>query len=124
MSIAPMIWSERTLSQRPRVIEAFRAARRERGLQVSKEVYRLQATALLTADFLPRLGEISVPVLVTAGAEDGLIPTGESRLIHRAIPGSELHVFAGCGHASSIETTRGFNTVSLRFLQKNRGRAE
>ncbi len=121
MSLAPMIWAERTLSERRHIIEAFRSARREKGLPVGKEVYRLQAQALLGADFLPRLGEIRVPVLVTAGAEDGLIPAHESRLIHKAIPGSEYHLFAGCGHASTMENSRGFNAVSLKFLKKHGG---
>ena len=121
MSLAPMIWSEKTLSERRHLIEAFREERRKKGIPVSAEVYRLQLQAIAEADFLPHLGGIRVPVLVTAGADDGLIPAFESRLIHKAIPGSEYHVFSGCGHASSIENPRGFNTVSLRFLRRHGG---
>ena len=123
MSLAPMIWSERTLTERFHVIEAFRAARKEGGEIVSKEVYRLQLRALLGTDLLSRLGEIPVPVLVTAGADDLLIPPAESRLIHEAIPASRYHVFAGCGHATTMENARGFNMVSLDFLKKQAGRA-
>ncbi|MEI6876085.1 MAG: alpha/beta fold hydrolase [Spirochaetota bacterium] len=123
MSLAPMIWSERTLTERFHVIEAFRAARKEGGAPVSKAVYRLQLQALLDLDLLPRLGEIKAPVLVTAGADDGLIPAAESRLISKAIPGSAFHVFGGCGHASSMENSRGFNAVSLGFLKKHEGGA-
>jgi pimeloyl-ACP methyl ester carboxylesterase len=123
MSIAPMIWSEETLSKRYHVIEAFRAARKNAGPPASKEAYRLQSLALLGMDTLPRLGEIRVPVLVTAGADDGLVPASESALIHKAIPGSEYHVFKGCGHATTVENARGFNTVSLKFLKRCGGTA-
>jgi 3-oxoadipate enol-lactonase len=122
MSLAPMIWSERTLSEKRHIIEAFRSRRGKKGLPVGKEVYALQARALMTVDFLPRLGEIRAPTLVTAGADDGLVPAFESRLIHKAIPGSEYHVFSGCGHASSIENSRGFNAVSIKFLKGHGGK--
>ncbi len=123
MSLAPMIWSERTLSERRYIIEAFRATRGKKGLPVDKGVYSLQAKALMSVDWLSRLGEIKAPVLITAGADDGLIPAFESRLIHKAIPGSEYHVFSGCGHASSIENSRGFNSVSIKFLKRHGGKA-
>ncbi len=123
MSIAPMIWSEETLTKRFHIIEAFRAARKNAGPLASKETYRLQSLALLGMDFYPRLGEIRVPVLVTAGADDGLVPAAESALVHKAIPGSEYHVFRGCGHATTVENTRGFNTVSLKFLKRCGGTA-
>jgi len=121
LSIAGMIWSEKTLSERFQIIEAFRSARVKAGPQVNKEVYKLQTKALLSTDFLSKLNKIQVPVLVTAGANDGLIPASESRLVHKAIPGSEFHIFKGCGHAASIENSRGFNTISLRFLKKHGG---
>lgn len=123
MSLAPMIWSGETLAKRFHVIEEFRAARKNSGPGASKEAYRLQALALLGMDSFPRLGEIKVPVLVTAGADDGLIPSSESVLIHKAIPGSQYHVFRGCGHATTIENTRGFNAVSLKFLKRCGGTA-
>ncbi|MFH2115980.1 MAG: alpha/beta fold hydrolase [Spirochaetota bacterium] len=123
MSIAPMIWSEETLSKRYHIIEAFRAARKDAGPPAGKEVYRLQILALLGMDSFPGLGEIRVPVLVTAGADDGLVPASESALIHKAIPGSQFHVFRGCGHAATVENTRGFNTVSLKFLKRCGGRS-
>jgi pimeloyl-ACP methyl ester carboxylesterase len=117
MSLAPMIWSPETLSKRYHVIEAFRAARKDAGPPASKEAYRLQTLALQGMDSFPRLGEIKVPVLVTAGADDGLVPASDSVLIHKAIPGSQFHVFRGCGHATTVENPRGFNTVSLKFLK-------
>lgn len=121
-SLAPLIWSERTLSERSHIIENFRASRKTKGMPVSKEVYELQGQAIMKTDFLSRLGQITVPVLITTGTDDGLVPPEESRLIHKAIPGSEYHLFSGCGHAVTFENPRGFNLVSLRFLRKHGGR--
>jgi pimeloyl-ACP methyl ester carboxylesterase len=116
-SLAPWIWSEETLRDRPATIESFRAFRKACGLAVSKEVYRMQAIALMEFDVAARLCEIAVPVLVTAGADDILIPPSESRRIHDAIAGSEFQVFPGCGHASLVEKPEQFNAVSLGFLR-------
>ena len=123
MSLAPLIWSERTLTERRYIIEKFRSDRRSAGIAVDRNVYGLQARLVLGVDYLGRLGGIKVPVLVTTGLDDGLVPPEESRLIHKAIPGSTLRVFPGCGHAVTAENPRGFNTVSLRFLKELRGRA-
>jgi aminoacrylate hydrolase len=118
-SLAPMIWAERTLTARRYIIDNFRKTRSGKAIPVSKEVYALQDFAMMEIDYLSRLGGIEVPVLVTTGTDDGLVPPVESRLIHKAIPGSELHLFPGCGHAVTAENSRGFNTVSLRFLKKH-----
>lgn len=123
MSLAPLIWAERTLTERRHIIEKFRADRRLTGIAVGKEVYGLQAKLVMRVDYLSELGRIEVPVLVTTGLDDGLIPPEESRLIHKAIPGSILRVFPGCGHAVTAENPRGFNTVSLRFLRELGGGA-
>lgn len=123
MSLAPLIWAERTLTERLYIIDKFRADRRSGGIAVDKKVYELQGRLVLKVDYLSRLGSIKVPVLVTTGLDDGLVPPVESRLIHEAIPGSRLKVFAGCGHAVTVENPRGFNTVSLKFLKAQEGRA-
>lgn len=122
MSLAPLVWSERTLTERRIVIDKFRAERAGKTTPVSKEIYRLQARLVLGVDYLSRLGEIEAPVLVTTGDDDGLIPPEESRRIHQAIPGSRFRVFRGCGHATTVENPRGFNAVSLRFLRWQAGR--
>lgn len=122
-SLAPLIWAERTLTERRYIIEKFRNDRRSAGIAVDKEVYGLQVRLVLKVDYLSRLGSIKVPVLVTTGLDDGLVPPEESHLIHEAIPGSWLKVFRDCGHAVTVENPRGFNTVSLRFLRAQEGKA-
>lgn len=122
--LAPMIWAERTLKDRIYIIEAFRERKKMNPVLISSEVYRFQVLACLSTDFMHTLDRIHVPVLITAGAEDGLIPPSESRMIHKAIPGSEFHLFQDCGHASNTENWRGFNIISLKFLKGHGGNSK
>lgn len=46
-----------------------------------------------------RLGRMSVPTLVVAGAEDVVCPVENSRALADGIPGALLRVYEGCGHA-------------------------
>jgi 3-oxoadipate enol-lactonase len=65
-----------------------------------------------------RLGQISVPTLVLAGAEDILIPVSLSRRIHDAIPGSEWATTKG-GHACLWEYPAEFNQTFLDFVRRH-----
>lgn len=51
-----------------------------------------------TDEVEPLYGEIQVPVLILWGEEDRWIPPAKGEQLHRAIPGSELHVLPGCAH--------------------------
>ncbi len=121
LSQAPQIWSEETLEKRFDLITEFRNLKKDSVCPVSKEVYVLQVATCMNFNFLPQLGSLSVPVLVTAGSEDILILPRNSEAIHKAIPGSEYVVFDGCGHAALMEKYQEFNTVTLNFLKNNRG---
>ena len=61
---------------------------------------------------------IRVPTLVTAGADDILVPSSESRTIHDCIAGSTYHEFEGCGHASNIEDFENFNRIQSAFFDE------
>lgn len=71
-------------------------------------------------DTLDRLGEIQVPVLVTAGEWDVLIPPRYGEEVAVAIPGAELHVFKGerSSHAYPWEMESEFNDVTGDFLSR------
>jgi aminoacrylate hydrolase len=121
LGLAPWIWSEETLVERPEVIAAFREVQRVGAPAIDKEVYILQARACLELDLSAELQGIEAPTLVTAGAEDLLIRPSDSELIHRRIPASVFHRFEGCGHASLVEKAEEFNAVSLEFLRAHGG---
>jgi pimeloyl-ACP methyl ester carboxylesterase len=64
-----------------------------------------------------RLHGIDVPVLIVCGEHDEpfLQP---SRVMHEAIPGSELVIIEGAGHGPQMETPAEFNRVLAGFLDR------
>ncbi len=62
-----------------------------------------------------RLGELTLPTLVVAGALD---PTGRERAVTvaRAIPGAQLEVVEGAGHNPHLEAAGAFSRLVSDFL--------
>ncbi|MGE0351754.1 MAG: alpha/beta fold hydrolase [Gemmatimonadales bacterium] len=54
-------------------------------------------------DVMDRLGEIRVPVLVSAGDADPIIPRADAGLMVQRLPDPTLRIFPGAGHATPIE---------------------
>jgi len=61
---------------------------------------------------------IQVPVLVMAGAQDGLRAPGYVDGFAPQIPDCEVHVFENAGHMGNIECADEFNTRVLAFLAR------
>jgi 3-oxoadipate enol-lactonase len=80
--------------------------------------YLAQLAVIQDHDTTSRLGEIAVPSLVLAGAEDILIPVSLSRRIHEAIPGSEWATTKG-GHGCVWEHPAQFNQTYLDFVRRH-----
>ncbi|RLG52034.1 MAG: alpha/beta hydrolase [Thermoproteota archaeon] len=68
----------------------------------------------------PKLGGIRAPTMVVAAELDRVKPPLYSRIISEGIPGSELHIVHGSGHAVIIERHEAVNTLLLGFLEKCR----
>ena len=66
------------------------------------------------------LGGLNLPVCIGVGAEDRATPPEKSAGLHEAIEGSEMVVFEGAGHSSSIEVPGQVNELIGRTI----GRAE
>lgn len=75
-----------------------------------------QTEAILGHDAAERAREIKVPTHVVAGGEDTMLPPRYSEELARGIPGSELTVIAGAGHAVHVERSAEFNRAVLGFL--------
>ncbi len=75
-----------------------------------------QIEANLSHDGRSAAAALAVPTLVTVGELDLLLPVGESRRLHEAIPGSAFHIFPGGGHLVSMESAEEFNTVTMQWL--------
>jgi pimeloyl-ACP methyl ester carboxylesterase len=77
---------------------------RAMAMQVGREAYLRQQTAILTRpDSRDTLARIAVPTLVAVGADDAMTPPAEARRIHQGIAGSQLHVIPRCGHLPPLE---------------------
>ncbi len=82
------------------------------------EMFGRQCAAILPFDALDRLGEISTPAHVIAGAEDLLTPPRYSEEIVAAIPEARLTIMPEVGHGMFWEATDAFNSALLRFLNE------
>lgn len=82
--------------------------------RVGGDAFLRQQTAILARpDSRPVLPSIRVPTLIGVGDGDTLTPHVESDRMHRAIPGSSLHVFGRCGHLPALERSA-MTTALLR----------
>ena len=70
----------------------------------------------------PRAGAPRVPVLVLWGEDDTLFPVAEGRALAARIPGAELAVIEGAGHACYLDRPERFHELLLAFLADLRPR--
>ena len=80
--------------------------------------YLAQLAVIQDHDTTARLGEITTPTLVLAGAEDILIPVALSRRLHEGVAGSEFATTPG-GHACLWEHPGPFNEAFLAFVKRH-----
>jgi pimeloyl-ACP methyl ester carboxylesterase len=101
----------------PGNLEALLALARSNPRPQTTEMYRRQSRAAIGHDALARLGAITAPVHVIAGAEDLLTPLRFSEEIAAAISGARLSIMTEVGHGMFWETTDEFNELVLGFLR-------
>jgi poly(3-hydroxyalkanoate) depolymerase len=108
---APDLYGGSARTDAARVSDAMHAGNRvgsARGY-----LYQLAAGAGWTS--VPFLPLIRQPTLIMSGDDDPIIPLANARLMHRLIPGSQLHVFHG-GHLSLVTEAAALAPVVDRFL--------
>jgi 2-hydroxy-6-oxonona-2,4-dienedioate hydrolase len=66
-----------------------------------------------------QLGAITAPTLVVWGMENPFGDVPEARLMHEAIPGSRLELFAECGHWPQHEHAHRYNDLSIAFIRSS-----
>jgi len=69
-------------------------------------------------DTVSRLAQIQAPTLVMHGGEDVMAPVGNARLLASRIPGAELIIVPGAGHAFPLERPRESFEAVERFLDR------
>jgi proline iminopeptidase len=70
-------------------------------------------------DLKPRLSEITVPVLITHGRHDWIIPLSQAEVMAKLIPNAELVVFENSGHSPQVEEVELWEKIVRSFLKKH-----
>jgi pimeloyl-ACP methyl ester carboxylesterase len=87
----------------------------DRALSVSAGHYDQSWQELVDFRGGDRLGEITTPTLMIAGAADSLLPANLKDFLR--LPNATLHVFSRVSHGIPLETTEEFATVLADFLE-------
>jgi pimeloyl-ACP methyl ester carboxylesterase len=82
---------------------------------------RAQWEALNAWDAEDRLGQIAVPLLVLHGSEDLLVHPDNARRLADRIPGAELAILEGAGHAINVEQPERADALVLDFVRRHSG---
>jgi 2-hydroxymuconate-semialdehyde hydrolase len=67
----------------------------------------------------PDYSRVQAPTLITGGKEDLLREPGTWEVLHRTIPGSELHVFSPARHCAHIEFADEFSELAIDFIGRH-----
>lgn len=62
---------------------------------------------------------ICQPTLVIWGRQDRVVPIKQAEVALQQIPGAQLHVFDGCGHAPMVEMADEFNALVAQFIREH-----
>lgn len=91
--------------------------------QQDVEAFIRQLEASSRHDVRDRIGELAMPVQVIGAEQDVMVPVWKSKELAELIPGAELTILEGAGHAVNIERADDINRLILEFVSgKVRGR--
>ena len=85
-------------------------------LKTTKEGYRGCASALMKLDYLRHLGEMKIPSLFVAGANDAGATPDTMRAMADACPGSQYAVVSNAKHVINVDQPENFSLAILGFL--------
>lgn len=86
--------------------------------RVDPEGYAACCDAIAAFDVRDRLGEVRVPTLVIAGAEDIATPIHHAEALVQGIPGAELVIVPGAAHLANLERSESVTNAMLRHLER------
>lgn len=86
------------------------------GRPKSYDRFLVNAQATLSFDARSELQKILCPTLIIGGTEDQIVGAAASRELAKGIPGSELYLYPGLGHAA-YEEAKDFNARVFAFLK-------
>jgi 3-oxoadipate enol-lactonase len=85
-------------------------------LAFAPDEYALGLEAIGGFDFRERLGEIQVPTLVIAGADDAATRPADATALAEGIPDSRLVILDRAAHLANVEAPRAFTLAVLEHL--------
>ena len=85
---------------------------------VKKKTVMEEIKNLKSYNMLEELPRVHVPCLIIAGQLDLLTPPKRSRMLHKYIPDSELHIIRNTGHLSMVERSKKVNEYLVNFLHR------
>lgn len=92
---------------------------RQMAQRVGPDTGAAQATAAAgRPDFVARLGELPMPVLLLWGADDPIMPVEQGRQLAAAIPNARLVVLPDCGHLPTLERPQDSAAAIRDFLEE------
>ena len=77
--------------------------------------------AIRDVNLEPLLGSIQCPTLVIGAGDDRLLGTAAAARIAAGIPGAELEIVEGAGHAVTLERPEAINRSLSRFIRRHGG---
>lgn len=110
-------WVANDLFPSPKQV-TLRSAAAERIAENRRGAYLKLLIAVYRFDVRRKLGDIKVPTLVVAGARDSLVPLKLKEDLAEGIPGAQLALIAGSGHATPIDAAEEFNAQLINFLSQ------
>ncbi len=116
-ALAEAIFTPGFLKEHPEMVDKLIALRRAHPLDPVGFARRLEAAVAWPGAY-DRLSQIACPTLVITGAQDKLVPATNSRLLARAIKGSELVVLDHAGHGFWLERPQESKRALLAFLRR------
>lgn len=111
----PINYSPHTQQHNPQLIESLVPLFVDNRQRLP--AYLRQLSAIYAFDTYDRLPQLSAPTLVLTGADDVLVPPGNSGIIAERIPGARLIEFPDAGHLFFIEKADDVNRTLREFFE-------
>jgi pimeloyl-ACP methyl ester carboxylesterase len=108
-------FSNRFIVENPDKVQKF--------IDISRRYYQpadaflRQFAACLKHDTADRLSSLKVPILITTGDDDPLVPPQNSLILKELLPGSKLYLFPNRRHGFFIEEAIKFNQKIIEFFR-------
>lgn len=114
-----MTYGQYTQIHHPEKIEASAAEDAKYPYPMPAYAYRAQCAACLSHDTSGRLGELTMPVLIAAGAKDLFMNIEKTMELVSGIPHAEFYLSPEGGHVQQWEYPDPYDSVVLGFLLKH-----